>query len=88
MRANDIDLQLRQVGFGDPLLGELAEAGIDAIDRRPFADQFADGRGAAGDRLPRLVTELGGDRPRQYGADILERERPVADGQCHAILIG
>ena len=33
MRAHDIELQGGQIGGGDALLGELAEAGIDAIDR-------------------------------------------------------
>jgi hypothetical protein len=53
VRADEVELQLREVGAVDARAGELAEAGVDAVDRRIAGRGALDDGGADTDALAR-----------------------------------
>ena len=59
MRQHDVALQRVEIGRRDAHAGQLAEAGIDAIDRLALGDDARDRRGARRDRRPAGGIELG-----------------------------
>ncbi|MGB8205922.1 MAG: hypothetical protein WCE83_14730, partial [Candidatus Baltobacteraceae bacterium] len=61
MGEHDIDLELAQVGRGDRDAGELAEAGVDAVDRVALGDDRLDRPGPGVDlRAARFVEPAAG----------------------------
>ena len=70
MRAHDVDLQLPRDRRGDARRGELAEAGIDAIDRLRPPGERRDRFAAERDGVERARRQFDRDRPSSASADI------------------
>ncbi len=52
VRQHDVALKLREIGLIDPHAGELAEAGVDSVDRLAAGEDALDRRGARRNFLP------------------------------------
>jgi len=79
MRAHDVDLQRVEVFGRDARLGQLAETGIDAIDRVPGLQQPRHCLRTAADQSARFGRQLHRDGPRQCRPDIVQINRPFPD---------
>jgi hypothetical protein len=85
MRQHDIALERREIGGADAHAGELAEAGIDAVDRRAARDDGFDCAGARLDRRQRGGIEPGGGAV-GYGAPVGERRVSRLERDRHSLL--
>ncbi len=74
VREDEIVLQLFELVRRDRDLRQLAESGIDAVDRHPLANDARDDGGAVGDRASLAVAEGEGDRRAGDAAQIGEAE--------------
>ena len=74
MRADQIDLKSLQIGVGNARLGELAEAGVDAIDRLAGGEELIDQGMALGNGGDGCGSDVEGDRPGEGMADIVQGE--------------
>ena len=83
MRTHDIELQRGKIGRRDALLGELAEAGIDAIDSIAGGEEARHSFRTACDLGAGLVGEFDGNRPGQHLANHIEIKRSVANTDAH-----
>src|SRR5690348_6533761 len=88
MGAHEIDLQALQIGVGDAGLGQLAESGVDAVDRLAGGEQVMDQVMALGDGGHRGRSNVEGDRPGEGAADVVQREVSDADDDRGAGRIG
>src|SRR5690242_19294151 len=88
MGAHEIDLQALQIGVGDAGLGQLAEAGVDAVDGLAGGEKGMDQGMALGDGGHRSGGNVEGDRPSQRAADVIEGEVIGPDDNGRASRIG
>ena len=75
VRADQVELQLRQVGAVDPRAGELAEAGVDAVDRRIAGRGPLHDRGAGADALARCGVDPQRRAAGVQSLQVVERQR-------------
>ena len=100
VRTNQVQLQGREVGFADARARQLAEAGVDAVDRGVAFGGAAHDLGAGGDRRHRLrvdpqlpaagmqgvqVVERQGSRPQQHQRPTIGRFSPCCCAHSRAI---
>ena len=100
VRADQVQLQRREVGFADPRARQLAEAGVDAVDRGVAFGGAAHDLGAGRDRRQRLrvdvqllaagiqgvqVVERQGPRPQQHQRPTIGRFSPCSCAHSRAM---
>ena len=74
MGAQQVELQVGQILVGDPCLGELAEARVDAVDRLAPCKDFSDRAGATRNPGAFGFADLNPYRTAMGGAQIVEGE--------------
>ena len=79
VRAHQIDLQRVEIAIGDAGLGELAEAGIDAIDRLAAFHELQHRGMRCCDGPLGVSADAHPARPGECGAHVIERKVGVAD---------
>ena len=75
VRADQVELQLRQVGAVDARAGELAEAGVDAVDRRIAGRGALHDGGAGADALARCGVDPQRRAAAVQSLQVVERQR-------------
>ena len=86
MREDEIALERREIGLADPRSGELAESGIDAVDRPAFGERAIEHIVARFDVVPgraaKLDSRVAARNPAERGKRDSPRHDRIDAGGC------